>query len=110
MWIVRWTLITILILVILGLALQNDQLVEISFFNWHSGQLPVYFIFYFAFAAGMLVFLLISGYFQFIRFMELNRCKKEITRLELEVDSLKKQLPKEIPHTNKEKKKDILDM
>jgi len=91
MWIVRWALITILILMILGLALQNDQLVEISLFNWHSGSLPLYFIFYFAFAAGMLVFLLISGYFQFIKHMELNRCHKEIARLEKEVDSLNKQ-------------------
>ncbi|MCF7810587.1 LapA family protein [bacterium] len=103
MWIARWTLITILILVILGLALQNDDLVEISLFNWHSGQLPVYFIFYFAFAAGMLVFLLISGYFQFVRYMELNRCRKEIARLELEVDKLKRQDPGQISQTNNEK-------
>jgi len=95
MWIVRWVLITLLILMILGLALQNDQLVEINILSWHSGQLPLYFIFYFAFAAGMLVFLLISGYFQFVRQMELNRSRKEITRLEKEVDSLKGQVTNE---------------
>ena len=91
MWIIRWALITVLILMILGLALQNDQLVAINFLSWHSGQLPLYFIFYFAFAAGMLVFLLISGYFQFIKHMELSRCRKEISRLEKEVDNLNKQ-------------------
>ena len=94
MWIVRWALITVVILLILGLALQNDQLVEIHLFNWHSGQLPLYFVFYFAFAAGMLAFLLISGYFQYVKYRELNRCRREIAKLEAEIDNLRKQLPK----------------
>ena len=93
MWIVRWTLVAVIILVILGLALQNNELVEIRFFTWHSGELPIYFVFYFAFAAGMLVFLLISAYFQVQRQLELHRSQKEIKRLQDEVDSLKAKIP-----------------
>jgi uncharacterized integral membrane protein len=61
MWIVKWTLGAILILLILGFALQNSwQVVQVKILNWVSPELPLYFIIYISFALGILTWLLVS--------------------------------------------------
>ena len=91
MWIVRWTLIATIIIVILGLALQNNELVEISIFKWQSGKIPIYLVIYIAFAAGMIVFLLLSVYYQIQAQMDLRRCRREMRRLQNQLEQMKGQ-------------------
>lgn len=61
MWIVRWILGALLIIIILGFALQNqDQTVTVNILKWQSPVLPLYFFLYLAYAAGILTWLLVS--------------------------------------------------
>jgi len=84
-WIIRWTLIAAIIIAILGISLQNTQLVQISVLNWHSGQIPIHLVIYFSFAAGMVVFLLFSAYRQVQQSIELGRYRKEMRKLQEEL-------------------------
>ncbi len=89
MWIVRWILIATIIIVILGLALQNNDLVELSFFTWQSGKIPVYMVIYIAFAAGMVVFMLLAIFRSLQQSLEISRNKKTIRQLQEELDNIK---------------------
>lgn len=61
MWVVRWILGALLIIIILGFALQNqDQTVTVKIIKWQSPVLPLYFFLYLAYAAGILTWLLVS--------------------------------------------------
>jgi len=94
-WIVRWILIATIIIVILGLALQNNQLVELTFFTWHSARIPVYMVIYLAFAAGMIVFMLLSIFRSVQQSLEIRRNKKTIRQLQEELDKIKSALATE---------------
>ncbi len=62
MWIVRWILIALLILIVLGFALQNqDQTVSVRILKWQSPILPLYLFLYVSFGAGLLFWVLISA-------------------------------------------------
>lgn len=62
MWIVRWILIALLILIVLGFALQNQsQTVSVRFLKWQSPVLPLYLYLYLSFGAGLLFWVLISA-------------------------------------------------
>jgi uncharacterized integral membrane protein len=62
MSIVRWILIALLILVVLGFALQNQsETVSVRILKWQSPVLPLYMILYAAFAAGLLFWVLMSA-------------------------------------------------
>ena len=61
MWVVRWILGALLIIIILGFALQNqDQTVTVKIIKRQSPVLPLYFFLYLAYAAGILTWLLVS--------------------------------------------------
>ena len=61
MWIIRWLLGALLIIVILGFALQNqDQTASVQLLKWQSPVMPLYFFLYLAFIAGLLTWLLFS--------------------------------------------------
>jgi uncharacterized integral membrane protein len=62
MWIVRWIIIALMILVILGFALQNqNQTVTVTVLKWQSPVVPLYLLLYIAFAAGLIFWALISA-------------------------------------------------
>jgi len=62
MWIIRWILIALMILVILGFALQNQsETVTVTLLKWQSPVLPLYVLLYLSFAAGLLFWVLISA-------------------------------------------------
>ena len=62
MWIIRWIISAFVILIILGFALQNqEQMVSVRVLTWQSPNLPLYLFLYIAFAAGVLVWALISA-------------------------------------------------
>ena len=61
MWILRWILGAILIIAILGFALQNQtQTVSVRILKWVSPVLPLYFFLYLSFIAGLLTWVLFS--------------------------------------------------
>jgi len=88
-WIVRWILIASVIILILGLALQNDDLVELSFFTWNTGEIPVYMVIYLSFAAGMIVFLLLSIFHSVQQSFTIGKQKRTIRKLEAELDNFR---------------------
>lgn len=86
MWIVRWVLIALLILLILGFALQNQQqTVSVKILNWKSPVLPLYIFLYISFGAGLLFWVLIS-------MLNMLKLKGEIHRLQRENRKVKDEL------------------
>lgn len=90
MWIIRWTLIVILIVVVLGFALQNQgDSVTIHFLSWESGEIPLYLALFASFAVGMLAFLLIASVSHLQVVSELKKARKESRKLQNELDKTK---------------------
>ena len=89
MWILRWVFIAIVLLVILGISLQNTQEVTVAILNWQSEAIPIYIVIYIAFAAGMAMFFLVATYHHIRYRAELRRYRLEIKELEEELDRLR---------------------
>jgi uncharacterized integral membrane protein len=90
MWIVRWVLITLIILALVGfLGLNQDELVDVDFLFWESPEIPLAYALFFAFASGMLIHLLISIFRHFQLRAEINRHKKQVRRLQDELERLR---------------------
>ncbi len=99
MWIIRWSLIILVLLAILGFSLQNqDQKVQIHIGGYITPEMPLYFALYIAFALGVLVFFLISIYNLFQLKTEIGRHKRENRRLRDELDRLRNlSIEEEVP-------------
>jgi uncharacterized integral membrane protein len=90
MWIIRWVLITILILVLIGfLGLNQNQIVNVNFFFWQSPEIPLALALFIAFAGGMLVQLLFAIVKQFQLRAEIGRQKRQVRRLQEELEKLR---------------------
>lgn len=90
MWIVRWIIGTILVLLIIGFAIQNTDVdVVVKFYKWQSLPLPLWVVMYLSFAGGVLTWLVVS----IIRIMllkgETRKVKKENKRLREELNRLR---------------------
>ena len=103
MWIIRWSLIVIVLLGLLGFSLQNQtQRVEIYIGTYVSPQMPLYFALYLSFALGILVFFLISIYNLLQLKSEIAKQKRDNRKLREELDRLRnisidEDLPPELP-------------
>ena len=103
MWIVRWTVIIIVLLAILGFSLQNqEQKVQITLGGYETPEMPLYFALYISFALGILVFFLVSIYNLLQLKTEISRHKRENRRLRDELDrlrnvSIEEELPTALP-------------
>ncbi len=61
MWIVKWILGAVLIIIVLGFAFYNqDQVAHVKVGFWTSPEVPLYLIVYFAFSLGILTWLFVS--------------------------------------------------
>ena len=90
MWILRWLFGALLIILILGFSLQNqNQTVSIQLLNWKSPVLPLYLYLYFAFGAGMIFWVLISAFNIFKLRGQMHQVEKENRRLKKELDRLR---------------------
>ena len=90
MWIIRWVLITIVILILVGfLGLNQDEFVDVDFLFWESPPIALAYALFFAFAAGMVVHLLISIFSQFQLRAEIGRQKREVRKLHDELQKLR---------------------
>jgi uncharacterized integral membrane protein len=107
MWIVRWTLIVIIILAVLGFSLQNQsQRVQIYIGPYITQEMPLYFALYLAFAVGVFVFFLISIYNLIQLKSEIARQKKDNRHLREELNRLRnitieEPVEAEVPSTEK---------
>jgi len=78
MWILRWILGALLIIIILGFALQNqDQTVSVKIIKWQSPVLPLYFFLYISFGAGILTWVIASA-------LNILKLKGDILKLQKE--------------------------
>ncbi len=90
MWIIKWILGALLIIIVLGFALQNQyQMVQVHILNWVSPELPLYLIVYVAFAFGLFTWL-IASIFKIMQLrMETKQWKKKVKELQEELDRLR---------------------
>ena len=104
MWVLRWIVGTLAVLLIIAFAIQNTDInVVIKFYKWQSLQLPLWVVMYISFAAGILTWLLISivrviGLRQEIRKArrENKKLRDELNRMRnvaIDVDEQKPALP-----------------
>lgn len=90
MWIIKWIVGALLIILIIGFAMQNmEQQVSVSFLTWHSVNLPLWVVMYASFAFGVLFWLVVS-IFQILALKAENRkIRKEVRKLKTELDQLR---------------------
>jgi len=90
MWIVRWFISALLIIVILGFALQNqEQTIYVNIFRWTSPVLPLYFLLYIAFGIGLLFWFLMSSLNMLKTRNQIRRLKKDNQRIKEELNRLR---------------------
>jgi len=86
----RWTIIGIIMLAILGFAMQNPEMVRLSIWTWRSEPMPLYLVAYFAFGVGILAAALVAAFNQVQHRLMLTRARREITRLKEELTQLRR--------------------
>ncbi|MCK5149287.1 LapA family protein [bacterium] len=90
MWIIRWILGAVLIILILGFALQNqEQTATVQLLKWQSPNMPLYLYLYFAFGIGLLFWSLVSAFNIFKLRGQLGKTERENKRLRKELDLLR---------------------
>jgi len=92
MWIFRWIFGALIIILILGFALQNqnpEQAVSVRIVQWQSPVLPLYFYIYFAFAAGILTWVAVSTFNVLKLKGEVRRVQKENRKIQNELNRLR---------------------
>ena len=86
MWIVKWILSAITLLLILLFAFFNqDQSASVQFFHWISPNLPLWVFLYTSFAAGLLLWFSISA-------MNVFKYKGRIYSLQREIKKIQEEL------------------
>lgn len=86
MWILRWILGALLIIIILGFALQNqDQTVAVKIIKWQSPVLPLYFFLYLSFGAGLITWVIVSA-------LNILKYKGDIMKLQRENRKIREEL------------------
>ncbi len=91
MWIVKWIIGAILVILIIGFAMQNSAiLVTVKFWKWQTAQdIPLWIVMYISFTAGILFWVIIS-IFQMLGLKNENRkVRKELRKLKEELDRLR---------------------
>ncbi len=88
--ILKWILAVAFIAFVIGFAMQNtEQRVSVLFLRWQSVELPLWIIMYVSFVAGMVFWLLVT-IVRLLGFqLENIKCKKEIKKLNAELDRLR---------------------
>jgi uncharacterized integral membrane protein len=103
MWILRWIVLAILIIAVIGFAMQNtDQYVSVQFITLQSIQLPLWVVMYASFAVGVLFWLVVSIFHIFSLKRENRKREKELKKLRQELNQLRNVSVEDtvIPETN----------
>ncbi len=91
MWVIRWIVGAIMVIFVIGFAMQNtDVSVPVKFLKWQtSTDLPLWVIMYVSFVAGLLFWVVIS-IIQMLGMRNENRkVKKELKKLKDELNRLR---------------------
>lgn len=94
MWVVRWMLSALIILFVLGFAVQNNdpaQQVSLVFLKgkWETEPLPIWLITYASFAIGVLFWLIVSIFQVFQLKSQIRQLRKENKNIRQELDGLR---------------------
>ncbi len=92
MWAVKWVLAVILILMVFGFTLQNnnvDQKVAVYFVTWEYTAVPLWLVMYASFGFGVLFWLIVSVFQVLQSKNEIRRLNKSQNELQIELDSLR---------------------
>ncbi len=90
MWIVRWIIAALVIIVVLGFAIQNQEATaSVSFWTWTTPELPLYLMLYISFVLGIVFWLAISIVKMMQQKNACHKLQKEIKRLKNELDRLR---------------------
>lgn len=90
MWILRWLIGALILLLVIGFALQNtEQEVSVRFLTWQTPNLPLWVFLYAAFALGVLTWLVVSIAHSLSLRAQVRRAQKEAKRLQQELDRLR---------------------
>ena len=90
MWILRWSLWVLALLLLILFATQNaSQTVTVEFIKWRSVPIPLWIVMYLSFLAGVLVWF-IGSIFKLVQLKsEVKKSKREIKVLKKELDQLR---------------------
>jgi uncharacterized integral membrane protein len=91
MWIVKWILIVVAVILIIGFAMQNaDVSVPIKFYKWETiNDLPLWLVMYLSFIVGMIFWLGVSIYQVITLKSESRKWQKKVKSLESELNRLR---------------------
>ncbi len=91
MWIIRWILIVISIIFLIGFAMQNAETsVPVNFYKWTTASdLPLWLVMYLSFVAGMVFWLFVSIYQVLSLKGENRKIQKKMKSLEEELNHLR---------------------
>ncbi len=92
MWIVRWIFTAVIVLIILGFALQNTtEQVSVVLVRglYETGPLPIWVIVYVSFALGVVFWLFMSIFQVFALKAEVRKANIRNTKLRKELDNLR---------------------
>ncbi len=90
MWIIKWIISAILVVLIIGFAVQNtDQVVSLTFIKWQSINLPLWVVMYASFVCGMLFWLLVSIFRVIALKTENRKIKKDLKKTADELNKLR---------------------
>lgn len=94
MWVVKWILGAVIILFVLGFAVQNNdpsQQVSLIFLKgkWETEPLPIWLVVYAAFAIGVLFWLIVSIVQVFQLKSQIRLVRKENKSIRQELDGLR---------------------
>ena len=91
MWVVKWILIVVAVIFVIGFAMQNAAVsVPIKFYKWETvNDLPMWLIMYISFIAGMIFWLGVSIYQVLSLKAESRRWHKKTKALEGELNRLR---------------------
>lgn len=91
MWIVKWILIVVSVIFLIGFAMQNASVtVPIRFFKWETvNDLPLWLVMYLSFIVGMVFWLGVSIYQVLSLKGENRKWQKKTKNLENELNRLR---------------------
>ncbi len=90
MWIVKWILWVLALLLLILFATQNaTQTVTVEFFKWRSTPIPLWIVMYLSFLVGILVWFVGSVFKVFQLKTEVRKTSKENEMLKKELDELR---------------------
>lgn len=90
MWLWRLFFLALIMVLLLGFAIQNlEQKVEVVLYKWHFTQVPLILVMFESFVVGVLILFIFTAVHDLQMRRELRRQRGEVKRLKEELSSLR---------------------